>query len=50
MQNGIKKRIERRQKKEYLINEIKYTIKLGLSIGVPTVAGIIYWIQWGYAL
>lgn len=50
MQNGIKKHIERRKKKEYLINEIKFTLKLGSAIIIPLIGAVAYWIEWGYAL
>lgn len=50
MKNGIKTHIERRQKKEYLIEEIKFTGKLLITIIPPIVGAFVYWINYGYAL
>ena len=48
MKDGIKKHIERRQKKEYLIEEIKFTLGLFFTVGGGISAMILHWIQFGY--
>ena len=48
MKDGIKKHIERKQKKEYLIEEIKFTLGLFFTVGGGITAMILHWIQFGY--
>lgn len=50
MKNGIKKHIEKRQKKEYILSEIKFTLQLGAVIFTPIIGAFIYWIKWDYVL